>query len=84
VLTHDELVELCAAGRIEPWDEPTTVVYQVLLYAQGQAQAARLARDMRPRSAPARVIEACIAPHAPAQAARSAPFAAVRPPVISP
>ena len=60
VLTHDELVDLRAAGRIEPWDEPTTVVYQVLLYAQGEAQAERLARAMRPCRPPARVIEAVL------------------------
>ena len=58
VLTHDELAALRAAGRIEPWDEPRTVVYQVLVYAQAGEQAERLARAMRPRIVPARVIEA--------------------------
>jgi hypothetical protein len=60
VLTHAELVEMRAAGRLEPWDEPTTVVYQVLLYAQSEAQAARLAHAMHPRTPPARVIEAVL------------------------
>lgn len=60
VLTHEELVALREQGRIEPWDEPTTVVDQVLVYAQGEAQAARLARAMRPRQAPVRVVEAVI------------------------
>ena len=58
VLTHDELVRLRAEGRIELWDEPSTVVDQVLVYAQGEAQAERLARAMRPVRPPARVIEA--------------------------
>jgi len=60
VLTRDEVVRLRADGWIEPWDEPTTVVYQVLVYAQGEAQAERLARAMRPRAVPARVAAAVL------------------------
>ena len=60
VLTHDELVELRAAGQVESWDEPQTVADQVLVYAQGEAQAQRLARAMRPRAVPARVVEAVL------------------------
>ncbi len=60
VLTHDELADLRAERGIEPWDEPTTVVDQVLVYAQGEAQALRLARAMRPARAPARVVAAVL------------------------
>ncbi len=60
VLTHDELVERRAGRGVEPWDEPTMVVDQVIVYAQGEAQALRLARAMRPAQVPARVVEAVL------------------------
>jgi hypothetical protein len=58
VLTLDEMHALEEAGEIDDQTESGLVVYQVLLYAQDQAQAGRLAVAMRPREVPARVIEA--------------------------
>ena len=58
VYTFDEMVEMERTGVIDEFTESGLVVYQVLLYAQDPAQAARLAVAMRPNGVPARVAEA--------------------------
>ena len=57
-LTFEEMAQLEEWGQIDDRTESGLVVYQVLLYAQDEAQARRLAVAMRPRTVPARVAEA--------------------------
>jgi hypothetical protein len=58
IRTYDEMAAMEREGTIDETTESGLVVYQVLLYANDAAQAARLASAMRPRTVPARVAEA--------------------------
>ena len=62
VFTFDEMIALERAGAIDERTESGLVVDQVLLYASDPAQAARLARAMRPQAPPRRVIEVACRP----------------------
>lgn len=57
-LTFEQMNTLEEQGQIDERTESGLVVYQVLLYAQDEAQARRLAVAMHPRTVPARVAEA--------------------------
>jgi hypothetical protein len=54
----EEMTAMEREGTIDDTTESGLIVYQVLLYAQDGAQAARLATAMRPRAVPPRVAEA--------------------------
>ncbi len=56
--TFEEMQHLEEAGAIDRETPAGLISDQVLVYAADAAQAARLARAMRPRSVPARVVEA--------------------------
>jgi hypothetical protein len=60
--TYEQMAALEREGVIDETTESGLVVYQVLLYANDSAQAARLATAMRPRTVPARVAEALLPP----------------------
>ena len=60
--TFEEMTAMEQEGTVDDTTESGLVVYQVLLYAQDQAQAARLATAMRPHTVPVRVAEALSPP----------------------
>jgi hypothetical protein len=62
VFTFDEMNALERAGAIDERTESGLVVDQVLLYARDPAQAARLARAMRPQAPPSRVLDVACRP----------------------
>ena len=60
-VTMEEAADLVRQGQLSIDGDCGLVAYQVLLYAQDPAQAARLVRAMKPRVLPPLVVEALVA-----------------------